>query len=605
MMLNFLAIDVPNWIETGLRALFYGLCAMIYKLVIVMYNIFDLLCTVRILDMDVVDSLAQRIGLILGLVMLFIVIFSLINSLINPDLVSDKTKSPVNLIKKVLLVIVMFGVSTFAFSGLYYVQKVVIKSNVIVKLFVPGEVETDNFGNFLTKEMFMSFYTINEDLEGVSDSDIDTCEGIIENLEDNIEEHGTFEIGRKCLYKTIDVNGDKVFIVDFSYFYSLIVGGFLVYFIFMYCLSVGVRTFQLVFLEIISPMAFVGYLSPKNDNMFSKWIKMYFSTYLDLFIRIGIISFATFIIGAILGNGTDYGNLLDVIGGTSGLTKTILKILLIFALLTFAKKAPDLLKDLFPSGASKLGLGLSSPKKMFDSMLGGNFVKSIPGNTIGLLGKKTIAGFDAKLHGQNFKDGWKTPKGKFGTWIDKQRESYLPNYNEVYKKRIEGSKEVEQINTKWNKGVDIAKKLKAAGAVNHSDTTHSNNAWDKVLNGVAANRRYYDAIFSSDKFITSKMAVDLESGIEDDLRRGNQQIMSGGSFTWNGTTYSAAAGNVDAFTKLFENQQKKVEGLKAVHDSMRKQYHKDAEVEDQYKFIKNNDGNPAVPGTDRHSKGIQ
>ena len=92
MMLNFLAIDVPNWIETGLRALFYGLCAMIYKLVIVMYNIFDLLCTVRILDMDVVDSLAQRIGLILGLVMLFIVIFSLINSLINPALYASNTK---------------------------------------------------------------------------------------------------------------------------------------------------------------------------------------------------------------------------------------------------------------------------------------------------------------------------------------------------------------------------------------------------------------------------------------------------------------------------------------------------------------------------------
>ena len=427
MMLNFLAIDVPNWIETGLRALFYGLCAMIYKLVIVMYNIFDLLCTVRILDMDVVDSLAQRIGLILGLVMLFIVIFSLINSLINPDLVSDKTKSPVNLIKKVLLVIVMFGVSTFAFSGLYYVQKVVIKSNVIVKLFVPSEVETDNFGNFLTKEMFMSFYTINEDLEGVSDSDIDTCEGIIENLEDNIEEHGTFEIGRKCLYKTIDVNGDKVFIVDFSYFYSLIVGGFLVYFIFMYCLSVGVRTFQLVFLEIISPMAFVGYLSPKNDNMFSKWIKMYFSTYLDLFIRIGIISFATFIIGAILGNGTDYGNLLDVIGGTSGLTKTILKILLIFALLTFAKKAPDLLKDLFPSGASKLGLGLSSPKKMFSNMIGdGNIVKrtygaaSVGARTIGRnlrkgVGNALATQFNDNKSVEDKKKAWLRAGGAFFT----------------------------------------------------------------------------------------------------------------------------------------------------------------------------------------------
>lgn len=41
----------------------------------------------------------------------------------------------------------------------------------------------------------------------------------------------------------------------------------------------------------------------------------------------------------------------------------------------FAKKAPDLLKELFPAGASKLGMGITPPKKLIDNMAGADYIK--------------------------------------------------------------------------------------------------------------------------------------------------------------------------------------------------------------------------------------
>ena len=61
---------------------------------------------------------------------------------------------------------------------------------------------------------------------------------------------------------------------------------------------------QIAFLQIVSPMAIVSYLSPKKDNMFTKWLNIYGSTYIDVFVRVAIINFACLIIVGLHSSGT-------------------------------------------------------------------------------------------------------------------------------------------------------------------------------------------------------------------------------------------------------------------------------------------------------------
>lgn len=620
-MINFIFIfdEIGDAIVSGIRLLIYLLSTFIYQLIIWLYDIFFRLCNSRILDTAILETITEKVGIILGLVMLFVVIFSLIQLVLEPDKINDKEKGIGNIVKKIVIVIVMLGTSRMAFNALFGIQKIVVNSNIIGKFLLPYEVDNENFGGILSAELFTGFFRLTGAYENkniyeiiVNSEDlaeIRGCANNIEELKQGISNNGDFSAGYNCINTKITTSdGKEINVIDFNWLLTPLIGLGAAYFLFSYCISVGTRTFQLAFLEIISPMAIISYLSPKKDTMFEKWWKIYFAIYVDVFIRIMIINLAVFLIATIL-SADGSAIFWESVGKKDSWSDFFISVFMILALLTFAKKAPDLLKELFPSSASKLGLGITSPKKILDNMFGWKEAKSLANNTVGLLGRKTIAGVDAKLHGQNFSDGWKSPKGKFGTWLGKQRETYLPNYNEVYKNRREGSKEVEQINTKWNKGAEIAEKLmKKANANYHSDSTKSKpgsgKAWDKALDGTDI--KYYDAIFDNDNFINSKMAVDKESSIEDDLRRGNQQIMSGGEFKWNGKTYGNKFGNVAAFTKLYEAQQKKVEGLKAVHDSMRKQYHEDALVEDYYKFIKNNSINPASPNKDsRTSRGIE
>lgn len=385
--------DVNGLVQHALRPLFYNICTLLYKVIIYLYETFEKLCTTRLLSLGVIEELSKRLGLILGIVMLFIVIFSFINNLIDPDTIKDKKKGPMNILKKILVVLVALGFSNFGFNKIYEVQKIVVESHILNKLLLPATIsDPENFGGLIAARTFTAFYTIDEDVLTGNENDqvaknkdkeqIETCTDYISIMQRRIYKYKNFELGNECLNEAVtlelvDVYGDKTkedrFIIDFSYILCLVTACFLIYFLFSYCISVGVRIFQLAFLEIVSPIAIIGYLQPKDDNMLSKWGKIYISTYIDVFIRITVINFAVFLIAIILdNNGSEYSSLWTDLGDPTGFDKTFIMMILIFALLTFAKKAPDLIKEIFPTGAAKLGLGGFH----FKDMAGGGLVKA-------------------------------------------------------------------------------------------------------------------------------------------------------------------------------------------------------------------------------------
>ena len=451
--MNFLW--VPKWLSEvadglmgsiviGIRTLSFSLATIIYRLIIDLYNFFEKLCTAILLSNDLLGELSRRIGLILGLIMFFNVVFAFVKMMIDPDTLEDKEKGAVAIIKKTLIVIGLLGISNFAFNTLYSIQRIVIKEHVISNLLLPYQIQSDSlqsFGNVLSEELMYSFYQIEDftdmGVDSETNSAVVSCTNMVNAFRNQIINQGKFDLGNNCLNESViaqvstggsaGVEEQEVFIVNYNWFLCIAVGAFVVYLLFMYCLKVGVRMIQLMVLEVISPMAIVSYLSPKKDGMYSKWTKIYFSTYIDVFIRVAIINFIIFLIAVVLAGDVENGfEFWNSIGNPTELKEvTFYKVVIILALLTFAKKAPELMKELIPASASKLGfgasmkdiVGLQKGAKIGGSILGGAVggaaVGLLAGRPLGAIGgalKGGFSGINGKGVASTFNSAWKNQK---------------------------------------------------------------------------------------------------------------------------------------------------------------------------------------------------
>ena len=376
--------------------------------------------------------------------MFFNVVFAFVKMMIDPDTLEDKEKGAVAIIKKTLIVIGLLGISNFAFNTLYSIQRIVIKEHVISNLLLPYQIQSDSlqsFGNVLSEELMYSFYQIEDftdmGVDSETNSAVVSCTNMVNAFRNQIINQGKFDLGNNCLNESViaqvstggsaGVEEQEVFIVNYNWFLCIAVGAFVVYLLFMYCLKVGVRMIQLMVLEVISPMAIVSYLSPKKDGMYSKWTKIYFSTYIDVFIRVAIINFIIFLIAVVLAGDVENGfEFWNSIGNPTELKEvTFYKVVIILALLTFAKKAPELMKELIPASASKLGfgasmkdiVGLQKGAKIGGSILGGAVggaaVGLLAGRPLGAIGgalKGGFSGINGKGVASTFNSAWKNQK---------------------------------------------------------------------------------------------------------------------------------------------------------------------------------------------------
>lgn len=393
---------LTHLLESLARNLFFFIDRFIYDAIRYVYNIFLALCNGRILDSDSIMSLFSRIGVILGVVMLFVVSFSVIQLLVNPDAINDAEKGIQNIVKKVIFVIVMLGVSGYVFNILAEVQAIVIERDIIPRLLLTKAVSTENVGGNLSAELFMIFYQV-----GVEPENSECGETYRDETKAAIAD-GDWERAGDCLTEGDGEDKKFVFFMNFNWLFSLLFGIGALYLIFSYCVSAGVRLIQLTFLQIISPAAIIGYLSPKKDNVFSKWVKIYFSTYIDVFIRIAIINFAMYLIALLMDGWENQTTGFWASVGSPGIrTKGFIAAIMILAILSFAKKAPELLKQLLPQGASGLGYGAAKLKDLSP-------ISRTAGVVGGALGAATVGGI-ARFNAQRrlnknadgtHKEGW-------------------------------------------------------------------------------------------------------------------------------------------------------------------------------------------------------
>lgn len=214
--------------------------------------------------------------------------------------------------------------------------------------------------------------------------------------------------------------------ITYTWGVSTLAGIFAAYVLFLYCLDVAVRAFKLAFYQIIAPIPIMLRITKKKD-IFNNWLKAVASCYFEVFTRILVLYFGMYLISnvfALMFNSLDSSNIAYNIwtGGRSSFDISgkiglwlFVKANIILALFAFMKKAPDIIKEIFPS-SNKFSL------KLWDHLKDG---LAIPATAAGFVGG-TIAGGGNPLAGfRAAKKGWNDSSLKgIGTEF-KRRQDYL------------------------------------------------------------------------------------------------------------------------------------------------------------------------------------
>ncbi len=379
---------IGDWFNNTMAFFFVKLLdTMAYGLLATAYNIFDAVAKLNLFGgnaagEELYNSITSRFYSILSVIMIFVFAYQLIMMIIDPD--GKDQKASGTLVKDTLVSIVAIILLPTIFKYMAIFQNHVISNNTMGAIILGqnGMSKNDNPGKNISLMVFMSFYHPNYttystffDEDGNIRSDAyDRC---ISATEDDEHADGATSTCEKFIAglhdwkneKTVGV-GDLTSIKDLrhwvgdtmEYMWLLCTGAGLVtaWFFFAYSIAMGTRAVKLGVLQIIAPIPLVFRIFPQTRKTYETWFGEIKKTYLEVFIRLGVIFFVVALIqqvptfiNIIFDSNNDSGN---------GLTKCIATVCLILGMLKFAKDAPDLFKTLFSNGGN-LFSGLNfSPK---------------------------------------------------------------------------------------------------------------------------------------------------------------------------------------------------------------------------------------------------
>lgn len=387
MIYNLAIFEIMEAIEQALRFLLGSLCILVYELIGTFYNLFITISQINVLSgSDLVENLYNKVGLILGIFMVFKLTFSLIQALLDPDKLTDKNNGAPAIIKRSIIAIVLLGITPSIFKEAYSLQSILVgakdqSDNILYKLIFSQNVSAynNNFGTQLAADFYFTFFNDND--PPYLDEEIDTEDSSLTASRegDNLAflKQRVLSTSNGDFWKTysylMEKQGGK-YVIEFSPLLCLGAGILVLWMILTYCVQIAIRVFQLAYLQLVAPVPILSYIS-KPDGSFKKWTNQCMTTYLDLFLRLAIIYFVMAMANEVQG----------VFKNMNG--SFLVEVFLIIGLLMFAKKAPDLIKEIFPSmgGAAKFDFGLGSkPLKGLATFGAGAAIGAVSGAATGI-----------------------------------------------------------------------------------------------------------------------------------------------------------------------------------------------------------------------------
>ncbi len=358
------------------------------------------------------------------------------------------------------------------------------------------------------------------------------------------------------------VDGDPdYFAIKYVFLISTIVGVIIALFLITSCLDIALRSIKLAFLQLIAPIPILSYIDPKSgkDGMFKKWYQMCLKTYLSLFLKLLALYFALYIISRV-------GRLVDIIDG-SHVTNAYVTIFIIIGALMFAKNFTKILESLGVKldGGFQLNpfkkleneaLGMKKPAAFANKLAKG--VLTSPATGASLVGKKMMAGFDAKKNGQGFGNGWKSVpiSSKFA----KKWDELHPYSAEAKKNKAKGEASLHKKDMMYKEGEKLY------------------NKYGSNISDAFKNQEYKDSYKAVDD--AKKNMFAWQHAVED------RRAELNGAYA-RGADANEIAEKKKALDKALTQSgkaQSVYELTKSKHDDVKLKYSQDALLEDQHDF---------------------
>lgn len=328
--------DILRNISAFLDNIFYSIVSVLMQAVFDISNF--------TLDAGLFDAIIHKIYLVLSIFMLFKLTISFLSYLVNPEKMNDKENGVGKVITRVILVLIMLLILPSGFELLVKVQNALLPSLPRVILGVStysanGNNDLadnmDSEGNYISWQVYQAFFYPNSSCPNVIEPDSFLDRNGINNVEE-----ATANINVRCDDNT------KIYLYDYRPGISFLAGGFMAYVMLGICITVAVRMFKLLILQMIAPIPVISYIDPKSskDGAFKSWTKALTETWLELFIQLGILYLIIAIVDVLLKGGV-FQETVTYLNGKTASRGLFFLVFVIMGLFMFAKQAPKFIID--------------------------------------------------------------------------------------------------------------------------------------------------------------------------------------------------------------------------------------------------------------------
>lgn len=350
--------------------------ALVYSLISWVYQIILVLCNADILSNNFeIEALVGRIYIILGVVILFLVAYSLLKSMVNPDEALKGKKSPVTIVKDVIISVVLIAVVPTIFSFAMEFQQALLTRNTLGSIIlgtgsnISGEEFSsseliENGGMIIASGVLEAFlhpnYSECQKVSGEAKKEYPSgynCDNVkIKSYEAGV---GDVEIPFREFWKNMQENNNIFAIVELNndalgdgkvtYYWiiSTVAGVFVLFVLIQYCFDIAVRAVKLAVYELMAPIPILARIMPneQGSKVFSNWLKATISTFVEVFIRLAILFFAVLIIKIVVQNFPSM--LAPLFNGEGSFTVALFaQMFLILGIILFVKQAPEIIKEI-------------------------------------------------------------------------------------------------------------------------------------------------------------------------------------------------------------------------------------------------------------------
>lgn len=382
-----------SWLSP-LRIIGIWIDTIAFSLIDDAYNLIVTFSSGTLLKQEFVENLMDNFYVIIGIFALFRIAMLLINSMINPEKLTEKGNGISNILVNFLVMFVLLIMTPVIFKEAINLQNVIVEGNYVQKIFINADsLKGKNPGKAMRSIAIGSLITIDEEAleqygetdengKAISSSCSKKCNEAIEDYREMEKKGFSFSTIAKHIGVTIkNDDGETVYVYNYMFLVTFAVGCFIAYVLFSFAIDIAVRMVELTVLQILAPLFIATYIDPKSakSGTFHNWLTTFGKTYASLFIKLAILALMLLLI-SIVGNLDYYASDLDLSGFE--------KLILLIAILIFAKKAPKWIGDMIGIKSEGLG-GLGIGKKLGGMALaGGLATKGL--ESLKNQGKKTL-----------------------------------------------------------------------------------------------------------------------------------------------------------------------------------------------------------------------